>query len=240
HEHRLLRRAVEDDADVRLAGDVGGGCHEHFLHGEILDLQLQDLRGELLRLGGSLRELDAARLAAAAGVHLRFHHDGAAILRRDLLRLFGRRRDVARRNRYAFLAEQFLCLILVNVHGFSSESVSRFVIVVPASPRTAACPSASDVMIARPPVRRTKSIAARILGAMLPSPNAFASSIRAASAAVNRRSGRCSGVPQSAYTASTSVRMISSFAPRSRASTAAARSLSTTASTPSHPNVGCS
>ena len=36
------------------------------------------LRRDLLRLGGRLGELDAARLAAAARVHLRLHDDGAA------------------------------------------------------------------------------------------------------------------------------------------------------------------
>ena len=61
--------------------------------------------------------------------------------------------------------------------------VVHAVIVVPASPCTAARPRASDVMIARggsrpkraASVRRTKSIAARIFGAILPSPNAFSS-----------------------------------------------------------------
>ena len=52
----------------------------------------------------------------------------------------------------------------------------------------------SDVMIARPLVRRTKSTAARIFGAMLPSPNAFCSSIRTASSIV-RRASRCCRFP---------------------------------------------
>ena len=40
-----------------------------------------------LRLLGRLGELDAARLAAAAGVHLRLDHDRAAELLRDRLGL---------------------------------------------------------------------------------------------------------------------------------------------------------
>ena len=32
HEHRLLRGAVEDDADVRFGGDVGRRRDEHLLH----------------------------------------------------------------------------------------------------------------------------------------------------------------------------------------------------------------
>ena len=32
HEHRLLRRAIDDDADVGLAGDVRGRRHKHLLH----------------------------------------------------------------------------------------------------------------------------------------------------------------------------------------------------------------
>ena len=35
HEHRALRRAVDDDADVRFARDVGGGSHQNFLYWKI-------------------------------------------------------------------------------------------------------------------------------------------------------------------------------------------------------------
>src|SRR6185312_26868 len=186
-----------------------------------------------------LRQLHAARLAAAAGVYLRLDHHRAAVLLRDLLDFVGRGRDFARRNRCSFLPQQLLRLVLVNVHAFSAVSVDA-VMVVPASPWTACRPWLNDVMMVRPPVRRTKSIAARIFGAMLPSPKACCSSIACASSAVSRRRGRCRGVPQSAYTASTSVRINNNSAPRSRARTAAARSLSITASIPSHPSAGCS
>ena len=80
-------------------------------------------------------------------------------------------------------AQNVLGLILVNVHA--SPLVSRrdrsFL------PRRAPPPGrdSSDVMIARPPVRRTKSTAARIFGAMLPSPNAPARPC--ASASVDRQ-----------------------------------------------------
>ena len=55
---------------------------------------------------------------------------------------------------------------------------------------------------------------------------------RASSSAVTRRRSRCSGVPQSSYTPSTSVTMTNTSAPTSRASSSLARSLSMTASTP--------
>ena len=85
--------------------DVGRGGDEHLLHGEPLDLHAEDLARDLLRLRRRLRELDAARLAAAAGVHLRLHDHRAADLLRDRLDLLGRRRDLARRNRHALGAQ---------------------------------------------------------------------------------------------------------------------------------------
>src|SRR4051812_11792398 len=97
---------------------------------------------------------------------LRFHDDGAAVLLRDRLGLVGRRRYFPRRDRHALAAKNLLGLILVDVHTLSAVAdVLVDVMVVPALPRTANLPCASDVITARPFVRRTKSIAARIFGA---------------------------------------------------------------------------
>ena len=156
------------------------------------------------RLRGRLGELHAARLAAAAGVHLRLHDDRAAELLRDRLDLRRaswrpRRAESARPRRAGCPSPDTRgCSRRLRCDGRSCLAAHR----VPAA--------ISAVMIARPPVRRTKSIAARTFGAMLPSPNAPARSIASASSTVSSRSGRCCGVPQSAYTASTSVRISSS------------------------------
>ncbi len=110
--------------DVRFGRDVRGGSHEHLFDRQPLDLHAEDLAGDLARFLGGLGELHAARLAAAAGVHLRLDHHRAAELARDRLGLGGGRRDLAGRNRNAFLSQQLFRLILVNVHAFSVCVVS--------------------------------------------------------------------------------------------------------------------
>ena len=190
HEHRLARRPVHDDAHVRLAGDVGGLGDEHLLHREPLDVHAQDGAGLLPRVLGRGAVLDAARLAAAAGMHLRLHHDGLPVAGCDRLRLVRRGGDLARRHGDAVRAEDLLRLVFVDIHAVSA------VMVVPASPRTASRPRLSSVMIARPPERRTNSVAARTLGAMLPSPNTPPASSPSASVTVSVGSARCPGVPQ--------------------------------------------
>ena len=105
HEHRLLRLTVENDADVRFARDVRGGRDEHFQHRKSFDVQGENLRGDLFRLGGILRELHSAGFAAAAGMHLRLDDDRTAVLGGQLLDFFGRRRHFTGRNGNAFLPE---------------------------------------------------------------------------------------------------------------------------------------
>ena len=74
-------------------------------------------RGDLLGLLGALHHLDAAALAAAAGVDLRLDDaDAAAEPARDRAGLRGRRGHLAARNRHAELREDRLALILVNLH----------------------------------------------------------------------------------------------------------------------------
>ena len=83
-------------------------------------------------------------------------------------------------------------------------------------------------------VRRasTKRSAASTFGPMLPLANWPAAACSRISATVTRPSGRAYGVPKPMMTFSTSVAMTRVSAPRSRASIAAVRSLSMTASTP--------
>ena len=88
HQHRHRRGAVEDDAQVQLAGDVAACFDEHpadrLALGAGLDrdqLLAEQLRGDVLRFVGDFDELHAALLgvvfdrplAAAAGVDLGLH-----------------------------------------------------------------------------------------------------------------------------------------------------------------------
>src|SRR6266550_4449483 len=122
HEHRPFRRTIDDDADVGFAGDVSRGGNENFLDGKTLDRELEDLGGDCLRLLGCLRQLYSARLATATGVNLGLDDDGRSKFAGDLFRLLRRRCNLTGRDRDAVLPEDFLCLVLVDVHS-CSESV---------------------------------------------------------------------------------------------------------------------
>ena len=83
-------------------------------------------RGDALGLVGVLRELDAAALAAAAGVDLRLDDDDAAAEpARDLAGLGGGERDFAARHGHAVAREDGLGLILVDFHGCSGPDGRR-------------------------------------------------------------------------------------------------------------------
>ncbi len=72
---------------------------------------------ERLGLVGRLGELDAAALAAAAGVNLRLDDDDAAAeAPRDLAGFGGVERDLAARHRHAVARENRFGLILVDFH----------------------------------------------------------------------------------------------------------------------------
>ena len=80
HQQNAAATAIDECREVDLAQDLGRGGHEHAAHGEILDGEGEDLRGDLLRLIGVSGELDAPRLPASANEHLRLDHNlrGAA------------------------------------------------------------------------------------------------------------------------------------------------------------------
>ena len=74
---RLDARSTMTPAYASVAMSAAG-VTSTLSHGEPLDLHAEDLRRDLPRLGRRLGELHAARLAAAARVHLRLHDHGAA------------------------------------------------------------------------------------------------------------------------------------------------------------------
>ena len=78
-------------------------------------------RGFLLHVVDGFHHLDAAGLAASAGVDLRFHHpDRTAQFLRALDRFVDVERRYAARHRHAEFAQHRFCLIFVNVHDVLS------------------------------------------------------------------------------------------------------------------------
>ena len=129
HQRHLLRRAVGDHRNVVFLLDVGAVLDQqpaHFLAqraGLVRDqLHAQDLAGQRLDLVDRAGQLDAAALAAATGVDLGLDDpDRAAELLGGFHRLLhGEGRDAAR-HRHTEVAQDFLALVLVNLHEGSLE-----------------------------------------------------------------------------------------------------------------------
>src|ERR1043165_9596567 len=232
HQDRPLRRAIDDDADVALGCDLRRRRDQDFVDGQAFDRHAEDGLGVRFGLRRGLRELDAARLAAPAGMHLRLHDDLASEAFGDCPGLGRRGRDFAGRHGDAVPSQNVPRLILVQIHAYS------FVIVVPARPWSAARPSSRCAMMERSPPPRTNSAAASTLGRMLPVPKSVPASRGSASASVRRRISSWAVVPYARYTAFTLVRINRTCAPISRPRIAATRSLSTTAWMPSSPSFG--
>ena len=91
--------AVEQEGEVVLLLDARGRRDQHPVDGQALDLHPEDGLGVRLGLVGGLGQLDAAGLAAAAGLHLRLDDADAELLGGGA-RLRGRGRDDARRARH--------------------------------------------------------------------------------------------------------------------------------------------
>ena len=130
HEDQLGGRAVEHDAQVQLAFDGRRLFDQQPLHllalrpGLVRDqLHAEDLLRCILRFLQGLGHLDAAALAAAAGVDLRLDHDalGAAGKQPSWPRRIGffqRVGHLALGNRHTVPLQDVFCLILVNFHSF--------------------------------------------------------------------------------------------------------------------------
>ena len=117
HEERLLRAAVERDREVVLLRDVGGLLDPELADDVAVDVEPEDAARLLLGVGRVVGELDAARLAAAAGEHLRLDDDRAAERRRRGAGLLRRDGEPAVGDRDADAAEELLALVLVEIHG---------------------------------------------------------------------------------------------------------------------------
>ena len=116
--------AVQDQAQVQLARDLRAFLDEHLVYRQAfrpglvrLEARPEHRGSGLARSLGRIDQLDAAALAAPAGVHLRFDDPlRAADASCRRLGLRGARRDVAGGHRNAVICEQLLGLILVQVH----------------------------------------------------------------------------------------------------------------------------
>ena len=126
HRQQLLGRAVEDDRRVVLGLDLGGALDPDLVDGEgplaarSADVHAEDRIGVLLGLLAVLRDLDPARLAAAADLDLRLDHARVA----DLLRRLDRGLDGVGDPSIGYgdpvAGEELLSLILEQIQGRES------------------------------------------------------------------------------------------------------------------------
>jgi len=115
HDHRPPPAAVNERRQVKLLSDATGGhlVDQHLVDRQPLDLHPQDVGGALLGLVGRGRQLDATRLAPAAGQHLGLDDHLAAQVLGNSARLFRCVGHFAARDGDAVFREQPLGLILV-------------------------------------------------------------------------------------------------------------------------------
>ena len=124
HQDDALRGAVEDEAEIQLAIDG-----EAFLDQQARDLLAvgtgligderlaEQLARDRLGFGAGLGELDAAGLAAAAGMNLRLDdRDRSAEPLGDVVNFFGCERHFPAGDRHAVLGKDCFGLVLVNLH----------------------------------------------------------------------------------------------------------------------------
>src|SRR5262249_44898960 len=117
HVQELLRASIERDRQVVLLRDLRRTFDPELLHHVAADVETEDVVRTLLRLRRIVGELDAARLAATAGQHLRLDNHWAAELLRGSTRLLRRRRKTTFRNGDTEARKELLALILVEIHG---------------------------------------------------------------------------------------------------------------------------
>jgi len=113
--------AVEQDGEVELLRDARTFGDHHGAHDVALDVEAEDLLGTLLRLVGGPCELDAASLAATAGLDLRLHDDDGRVPASDQFLsaatgIFGGGGDHATEHGHSVLLEDVARLVFKQVH----------------------------------------------------------------------------------------------------------------------------
>ena len=135
HSH-FLAGAVGHEGHVVFFFDVGAVFDVEATHllafgaGLVgLELHAQDLGGQFLDLLDRLGDLDATALATATGVNLGLHNPNrAAQFLGGFHRLLHRERRNATRHRHTKLTQDFLALVLVNLHeDFSQRGVDGLI-----------------------------------------------------------------------------------------------------------------
>ncbi len=127
HEHRLRRHAIDYDSQIKFALNRQRLFNQQALNdlafspGLVRDQpHAQNLVGPHPGFVQVLRDLNAAALAASAGVDLRLDHHALCAFREQLVRrffsLFARKRHLAARHSHAILRQDCFCLVLVNFH----------------------------------------------------------------------------------------------------------------------------
>ena len=117
HHECGLGLAVHQDAHVVLGFDFRSRHDHDAVHDEALDVQSEDGLGLLADFGFAAGELDAAGLAAAAGVDLRLdHYAGCTQLPVGFHRFFRGSAHDAGINGHPVIREKFFRLIFVNFH----------------------------------------------------------------------------------------------------------------------------
>ena len=117
HAEVLLGRAVEREAGVVLLGDVRGELDPHDLDRVALDVHAEDVPGVGAHLVGVVGELDAARLAPAADLHLGLHHHRVADALGGGDGVVDGRHGLAGADGDPVAREELLALVLVEVHA---------------------------------------------------------------------------------------------------------------------------
>ena len=128
--------AVESQRQVQLTRDLGARLDVYALDrqafgpGLLCDERLSEhALGRRAHRLDFPRQLDTARLAAAARVHLGLHHPRAPRESAGGFHgLFGTRRDLAGGNRDAVAAEDVLRLVLVQVHVWARAGKARILL----------------------------------------------------------------------------------------------------------------
>jgi hypothetical protein len=105
------------DRSSRTATYDGAGLGDQHLSDRVaLDVHAEDVTGHPRSVRGIGRQLHAACLAPAAGLDLGFDHDTSADLLSSRSRLLGGADHVIPPPGYAVLGEQFVCLMLKQIH----------------------------------------------------------------------------------------------------------------------------